>query len=199
MVHFLSDPWIVLPTGVFILFVNFAILYFLRGYKLESNFFGKSIDPTNESSIYEKMYGDKIMRPISSLPYSDANLQPNSIENPQRDFSEIEEKNPIDLAGEAYKKSVLIQKEGPNPGRQYAIHLKETSIGRSEANDLVLWDNSLNPFHAKIKNIKDKFILFDLVSDKGVYVNGKKVLKPKILTDFDEIRIGKSTLIFRGK
>jgi len=199
--HFLLDPWFVFPFGIFIILVSFAILYFLKGYKLEASFTTAPINSTNESSIYEKMYGEKTQKSENSLPVSGSEKKSRYNEEylPEEEYPEAGEKSQIDLSGESYKKAVLIQKEGPNPGRQYVIHLYETAIGKSETNDLVLWDTTLSPHHAKIKTIRERYVLFDMVSEKGVYLNGKKLLKPKILSDFDEIRMGKTTLIFRGK
>lgn len=101
--------------------------------------------------------------------------------------------------GETYERGILILKEGPNPGRQFTINKPEITIGSTASNDLVLWDSSLSPMHAKIKKVKNVFILFDTVSNTGVYLNGKKLLRPKALCDFDEIRLGNSLLLFRGK
>lgn len=102
-------------------------------------------------------------------------------------------------SGEKYERGILILKEGPNPGRQFTINKPEITIGSTASNDLVLWDSSLSPMHAKIKRVKNIFILFDTVSNSGVYLNGKKLLRPKALYDFDEIRLGNSLLLFRGK
>ena len=101
--------------------------------------------------------------------------------------------------GESYERGILILKEGPNPGRQFTINKPEITIGSTASNDLVLWDSSLSPMHAKIKRVKNVFIIFDTVSNSGVFLNGKKLLRPKALFDFDEIRIGNSLLLFRGK
>ncbi|MBK8394246.1 MAG: FHA domain-containing protein [Leptospiraceae bacterium] len=100
---------------------------------------------------------------------------------------------------ETYEKGILILKEGPNPGRQFTINKSEITIGGTPSNDLVLWDSSLSPMHAKIKRVKNSFILFDTVSKTGVFLNGKKLLRPKALYDFDEIKIGNTLLLFRGK
>lgn len=100
---------------------------------------------------------------------------------------------------ETYEKGVLILKEGPNPGRQFTINKPEITIGGTPSNDLVLWDSALSPMHAKIKKVKNSFILFDTVSDTGVFLNGKKLLRPKALYDFDEIKLGNTLLLFRGK
>ncbi len=100
---------------------------------------------------------------------------------------------------EKYDKGVLIIKEGPNPGRQFTINKDEVTIGNSASNDLVLLDNSVSPMHAKIKKVKNVFVIFDTVSKVGVVLNGTKLLRPKPLYDFDEIKLGKVTLLFRGK
>ena len=101
--------------------------------------------------------------------------------------------------GNRFETGILIQKKGPNPGRQFIINQSEIRIGSKPENELVLWDNFINPVHAKIKKIDDKFVIFDMYSNSGVYLNGKKLLRPKTLTDFDEIKLGKTILIFRGK
>jgi hypothetical protein len=100
--------------------------------------------------------------------------------------------------GEIYSKVFLIQKEGPNPGRQFVIYQEETNVGRSPDNHLVLLDTTVSHKHAKIKKINGIYYIYDLVSERGVYINGKKLLKPRPLFDFDEIRLGKIMLLFRG-
>ncbi|MBP9885266.1 MAG: FHA domain-containing protein [Leptospiraceae bacterium] len=100
---------------------------------------------------------------------------------------------------ESYERGILILKEGPNPGRQFTINKSEITIGSTPSNDLVLWDSTLSPMHAKIKKVKNVFILFDTVSKTGIFLNGKKLLRPKALYDFDEIRLGNTLLLFRGK
>lgn len=98
-----------------------------------------------------------------------------------------------------FETGVLIQKKGPNPGRQFIINQPEIKIGSKPECELVLWDDFISPIHARIKKVDDKFVLFDMNSTSGVYLNGKKLLRPKQLTDFDEVKLGKTILIFRGK
>lgn len=101
--------------------------------------------------------------------------------------------------GESYDRGVLIIKEGPHPGKQFSINQNEISIGSTAENDLVLLEKTVSPKHAKIKKVKNVYFIFDLISDSGTYLNAKKLLRPKALCDFDEIRLGKVLLIFRGK
>jgi pSer/pThr/pTyr-binding forkhead associated (FHA) protein len=64
---------------------------------------------------------------------------------------------------------------------------------------LILKDSTISNKHARIKKVKGAFYIYDIVSQRGTFVNGKKVLKPKPLSDFDEIRLGRTLLLFRGK
>jgi len=52
--------------------------------------------------------------------------------------------------------------------------------------------------HAKIKRIAGSYFIFDLASDNGTYLNDKKLLRPRQVNDWDEIRMGRTQFIFRG-
>ncbi|MCX7679114.1 MAG: VWA domain-containing protein [Spirochaetes bacterium] len=98
----------------------------------------------------------------------------------------------------AYAKAWLIMKDGPETGKKFQIFWDEITLGRDETNSIVIADLAVSLKHAKIKRIKDTYMLFDLVSENGTYLNGKKLLRPKVLCDWDEIKIGRTVLIFRG-
>ena len=68
-------------------------------------------------------------------------------------------------------------------------------IGRSEDNDIVLYDIFVSRYHAKIRSEEGKFILDDLDSTHGTMVNNKKI-KNFVLTDKDIIQVGKTILIY---
>lgn len=143
-------------------------------------------------------YRQPINPNLSHMPYSDyspESIYESHLEEIDTGHSSLTE----ELGGEAYNKAVLIQKEGPNPGKQFNLYGHETLIGRLETNHLVIWDNSLSPVHARIKRIQNKFVIYDMLSHSGVFLNGKKLLRPKVLYDFDEIQLGRTVLLFRGK
>ena len=126
------------------------------------------------------------------------------LKEPQQFRSSIEleahSQTPRDLPkGKQYSIAFLIQKEGPNPGRQFNITKDEIEVGSAISNDLILKDSTISNKHARIKKVSGAFYIYDIVSQRGTYVNGKKVLKPKPLSDFDEIRLGRTLLLFRGK
>ena len=92
----------------------------------------------------------------------------------------------------------LVEKEGPNTGRRYEINWQNISIGYADENTIALDDPLISYEHAKIiKDQGNRFILYDLLSENGTYLNGKKLLRPIALKDFDEVQLGKTKLIFR--
>ncbi len=98
----------------------------------------------------------------------------------------------------AYSKAWLVMKDGPNSGEKFPIFWDEITIGREPTNAVVVPDQAVSLTHARIKRIKDMYMLFDLVSENGTYLNGKKLLRPKTLCDWDEIKLGRTVFIFRG-
>lgn len=97
-----------------------------------------------------------------------------------------------------YSKAWLVMKDGPNSGQKFPIFWDETTIGREATNTVVVPDLAVSLKHARIKRFKDTYMLFDLVSENGTYLNGKKLLRPKTLCDWDEIKLGRTAFIFRG-
>ncbi|MBX3723406.1 MAG: VWA domain-containing protein [Turneriella sp.] len=96
-----------------------------------------------------------------------------------------------------YHHGWLVEKEGPHTGRKYRINWHTVTVGFSDDNSIVIDDNTASPRHAKIEREGRKFVLYDLMSETGTLLNGKKLLRPKELNDFDEIGVGRTKLIFR--
>jgi pSer/pThr/pTyr-binding forkhead associated (FHA) protein len=68
-------------------------------------------------------------------------------------------------------------------------------IGRHPVNDIVIDNLAVSFQHAKIESIGDEFLLIDLKSDNGTFVNDQRI-KAHWLNDGDEITIGKHSLMF---
>ncbi|HBS03465.1 MAG TPA: hypothetical protein DEA96_00770 [Leptospiraceae bacterium] len=105
-----------------------------------------------------------------------------------RDASRYEYATLVLVGGDPYRKR-----------NEYDLFLEETYIGRSPMASLVVADKSASMLHGKIRKIDQKYVLFDLVSDTGTYLNGKRVLRPRPLRNGDEIQIGHTRFEFRGK
>jgi len=97
-----------------------------------------------------------------------------------------------------YSKAWLVQKDGPEMGKKFPVFWEEISIGRDDENTIVVKDEAVSLKHVKIKEMKGAYYIFDLASDNGTFLNDNKLLRPKPLYDWDEIRIGRTLFIFRG-
>ena len=84
-----------------------------------------------------------------------------------------------------------------NNQRKTLLDSDEFFIGYSKNNNLVINDRGISPKHCKIKFVENTFYLFDLMSHTGTFLNGKKLLRPREINDWDEIRIGNAVLTFR--
>ena len=98
----------------------------------------------------------------------------------------------------SYSTAWLVEKHGSSTGERIEITTSEFTIGYAEDNHISIDNESLSDYHARIKRVRDSFFLFDLASDNGTYLNGKKLLRPRILYDWDEITIAGYHFIFRG-
>jgi pSer/pThr/pTyr-binding forkhead associated (FHA) protein len=70
-----------------------------------------------------------------------------------------------------------------------------TNIGRKEENHVVIDDQHVSRFHAQIRNLQGRYVLFDLESTVGTSVNGTPI-KQKFLKPGDVISVGGVPLIF---
>lgn len=100
-----------------------------------------------------------------------------------------------------YTHGVLVKKdrEGLGYDKRFDLFLDEVYIGSSSSAHIPVRDPSVSGIHSKIKRIDNKFILFDLMSMTGTYLNGKKVLRPMPLRHNDEIRMGHTVFRFVGE
>ena len=72
----------------------------------------------------------------------------------------------------------------------------EQTIGRAPSNSITIADGSVSHNHARITKSRDGFVIEDLKSRNGTFVNGEKVTEPRLLADGDLIRLGKVILTF---
>ncbi|MGA9525762.1 MAG: FHA domain-containing protein, partial [Myxococcaceae bacterium] len=70
------------------------------------------------------------------------------------------------------------------------IEKNEVTIGRLDGNDIVLAKGNVSKYHSKIVLKDGKFIVVDMKSTNGTYVNGKKIAAPQVIRPSDKIYIG---------
>jgi pSer/pThr/pTyr-binding forkhead associated (FHA) protein len=91
---------------------------------------------------------------------------------------------------------VLRIAKGKNKGQEFRITKYETTLGRAPENDVVINDWFVSKAHAKILRQGSNYVLKDLGSWKGTFVNETQVKEPTNLREGDEIRMGSTKLVF---
>src|SRR5262245_60514980 len=70
----------------------------------------------------------------------------------------------------------------------------EVTVGRVQGSDVVLPKGNISKRHSRIVVKDGKFIIIDMQSTNGTYVNGKKITTPQVIKATDKIYIGDFTL-----
>src|SRR5262245_7036806 len=79
--------------------------------------------------------------------------------------------------------------------KEYVIGTNAT-IGRLRDNTVMLDNPAVSGHHARIFHDGERFVLEDLKSKNGTFVNGKVVLTRRTLQDGDVVIVGRHTLVF---
>ena len=93
--------------------------------------------------------------------------------------------------------AVVIHEKGGQPRRQ-EFDKNEVTIGRVQGNDIVLPKQNVSKKHSRIVVKDGKFIIVDLKSTNGTYVNGRKIASPMVIKETDKIYIGDFILSTEG-
>lgn len=92
---------------------------------------------------------------------------------------------------------VLIVKKGKNLGAVYPVPWCGTlNIGRSRTNNIVVEDRTASGEHCRLKHDGEKFILYDLKSTNGSFVNDHKVSQSYV-KDGDTVQVGETHFLFK--
>lgn len=89
----------------------------------------------------------------------------------------------------------LIAINGSLKGSTFPLHTDDVSIGRESASVVCLSHSSVSRRHCLIKRSGNEFVICDLDSYNGTFVNGVPV-KEQALTHADQIKVGSIALLF---
>lgn len=87
--------------------------------------------------------------------------------------------------------------QGPDRGKKLELDRTENVIGR-QGGALELTDNTVSRRHFTLTRQGSQWILTDLGSANGTYLNGVRLSKPAALDRGDQIRCGSTLLVFLG-
>jgi hypothetical protein len=110
----------------------------------------------------------------------------------------------LDLAGEPVEKTVLLMDKpvltvtrGERKGEVFPLSAESSiSIGRAQANDVVLDDASVSSQHCRIRPEPGGFVVHDMKSTNGTQVNGRPIDRHR-LAEGDVIQVGETSLQYR--
>ena len=108
------------------------------------------------------------------------------------------EKTPPPSTKTAARKRTLVGSLTPDgaPDNVYPLLDPEYSIGRAPENAIPVPDGSVSSHHARIVRTAEGFVLEDLQSRNGTFVNGERIAEKRLLADGDLIRLGKVIMTF---
>lgn len=94
--------------------------------------------------------------------------------------------------------AALIVSAGAGEGHYYPLGKRSTVIGRQETCPVQIVDDRMSRKHMQIRYepTEDQFYIVDLKSGNGTFVNGRKIEIETPLQDFDQIKVGDTTLCF---
>jgi len=93
----------------------------------------------------------------------------------------------------------LIVVSGPNEGDYYPLGKRTIVVGRDEACPVQITDDRVSRKHLQIRSNDDAYVLWDMNSANGTWINGRKVEAEIELADNDEIEVGGSKLVFSSR
>ena len=91
----------------------------------------------------------------------------------------------------------LVSRLPGRAGRQFPLQAARNTIGRDGSRcQVVLDDSTVSSEHAAIVFEQGRFVLYDLASTNGTYLNDQRIQR-QMLYDGDEIRLGNRVLVFK--
>jgi pilus assembly protein CpaF len=85
--------------------------------------------------------------------------------------------------------TIIISEKG-GAERRETFDKNEINVGRVQGNDLMLPKGNVSKHHARLLYRDGRFIVTDLKSTNGTYVNGRKIAQATIVREGDKIYIG---------
>ena len=89
----------------------------------------------------------------------------------------------------------LIMRSGPTPGASFTLEGDQIDIGRDSTNELVINDAEISRRHARLTFQGGKYVLEDLGSTNGTFVNGQRLAGPRVLKAGEVVSFGEQIVM----
>ncbi len=102
------------------------------------------------------------------------------------------------MMGQNRPSANLVIRQGTQAGMSFPILGNQAIIGREEGVDIVLQDPESSRRHTRISWQAGQFVIEDLGSTNGTFINGVQITSPQLLNPGDSIGIGQTVLVFQA-
>jgi predicted component of type VI protein secretion system len=97
----------------------------------------------------------------------------------------------IDMAG----KFQLVMSSGPTPGKTFALSTDEAIVGRDAKNEVMINDSEISRQHFRLILQGNSYVIEDMGSTNGTYVNDTRITGQVALKMGDVIRAGDNVVV----
>ncbi|HEY9076839.1 MAG TPA: FHA domain-containing protein [Anaerolineaceae bacterium] len=84
----------------------------------------------------------------------------------------------------------LVARSGPAAGKEFPLDKNEMFIGRDMTNEIIINDAEVSRRHARLSLQGTGYVLEDLASTNGTFVNGQRLMGPHLLRAGEVITLG---------
>jgi len=92
--------------------------------------------------------------------------------------------------------ALLVVLKGPAAGARFLVNQDRTVAGRGPTSDIFLDDITVSRAHACFTREQGSFMIEDMGSLNGTYVNRQLLKEPVLLKNGDEVQIGKYKMVY---
>jgi predicted component of type VI protein secretion system len=89
----------------------------------------------------------------------------------------------------------ITMRSGPEPGKTFPLEQEEVFMGRDLANDITVSDPEVSRRHARFIMQEENFLVEDLGSTNGTFLNGERISTPQQLRPGDVITLGENIIM----
>jgi len=89
----------------------------------------------------------------------------------------------------------LIMRSGPTPGAAFTLEGDQLTVGRDSTNEIVINDAEVSRRHARLTFQGGKYVLEDLGSTNGTFVNGQRLAGPRVLKAGEVVSFGEQIVL----
>lgn len=89
----------------------------------------------------------------------------------------------------------FVMRSGPTPGVTFPLDGDQLTIGRDSSNGVAINDAEVSRKHARLSFQGGKYVIDDLGSTNGTFVNGQRLAGPVVLKSGDVVSLGEQIVL----